>query len=114
VAFDLKVFFTVVDKTPARVTSGDVMSFIARQRNGDGDLVEGAGEGEGGRVPGRHGRSVVLADTGTDRREDGQVARDRRSPTRLPVARQLDPVRRALASRCTASVESPVGISMLD
>jgi integrase/recombinase XerD len=37
VAFDLKVFFTVVDKTPARVTSGDVMSFIARQRNGDGD-----------------------------------------------------------------------------
>jgi len=37
VAFDLKVFFTVVDKTPARVTSGDVMLFIARQRNGDGD-----------------------------------------------------------------------------
>ena len=37
VAFDLKVFFGVVDKTPARVTSADVMSFIARQRNGDGD-----------------------------------------------------------------------------
>jgi site-specific recombinase XerD len=37
VAFDLKVFFTVVDKTPARVTSSDVMSFIARQRNGEGD-----------------------------------------------------------------------------
>ncbi|MGB5760169.1 MAG: tyrosine-type recombinase/integrase [Acidimicrobiales bacterium] len=37
VAFDLKVFFTVVDKTPARVTSNDVMSFIARQRSGEGD-----------------------------------------------------------------------------
>ncbi|MDH4276478.1 MAG: site-specific integrase [Acidimicrobiia bacterium] len=37
VAFDLKVFFTVVGKTPARVTSGDVMSFIAQQRNGVGD-----------------------------------------------------------------------------
>ena len=37
VAFDLKVFFTVVDKTPARVTSGDVMLFITRQRNGSGD-----------------------------------------------------------------------------
>ena len=37
VAFDLKVFFTVVDKTPARVTSADVMSFIAGQRSGGGD-----------------------------------------------------------------------------
>ena len=37
VAFDLKVFFSVVGKTPARVTSADVMSFIARQRSGDSD-----------------------------------------------------------------------------
>jgi len=37
VAFDLKVFFAVVDKTPTRVTSSDVMLFITRQRNGDGD-----------------------------------------------------------------------------
>ena len=36
-AFDLKVFFTVVGKTPARVTSADVMLFIAQQRNGPGD-----------------------------------------------------------------------------
>ncbi len=36
VAFDLKVFFSVVGKTPARVTSADVMSFIARQRSGSG------------------------------------------------------------------------------
>lgn len=28
VAFDLKVFFTVVDKTRVRVTSADVMAFI--------------------------------------------------------------------------------------
>ncbi|MEZ5258204.1 MAG: site-specific integrase [Ilumatobacteraceae bacterium] len=33
-AFDLKVFFSVVDKTPTRVTSSDVMSFITVQRNG--------------------------------------------------------------------------------
>ncbi len=40
VAFDLKVFFTVVGKTPTRVTSADVMSFITRQRNGtDGSNV---------------------------------------------------------------------------
>lgn len=36
VAFDLKVFFSVVDKTPARVTSADVMGFITRQRSGSG------------------------------------------------------------------------------
>ena len=36
VSFDLKVFFSFVDKTPARVTSADVMSFISAQRNGDG------------------------------------------------------------------------------
>lgn len=34
IAFDLKVFFTEVDKTPARVTSSDVMGFISRQRQG--------------------------------------------------------------------------------
>ena len=48
VAFDLKVFFTVVDKTPARVTSGDVMSFIARQRSGDGDRRVVPIDGSGG------------------------------------------------------------------
>jgi len=35
VAFDLKVFFSFVDKTPIRVTSSDVMAFITAQRNGD-------------------------------------------------------------------------------
>ena len=33
-AFDLKVFFSVVNKTPTRVTSSDVISFISVQRNG--------------------------------------------------------------------------------
>jgi site-specific recombinase XerD len=37
VAFDLKVFFCFVAKTPARVTSSDVMSFISAQRSGGGD-----------------------------------------------------------------------------
>ena len=40
VAFDLKVYFSVVDKTPTRVSSADVMGFITRQRNGgDGSNV---------------------------------------------------------------------------
>lgn len=34
VAFDLKVFFSFVDKTPVRVTSADVMAFIRSQRAG--------------------------------------------------------------------------------
>jgi integrase/recombinase XerD len=33
-AFDLKVFFSVVDKPPSRVTSSDVMAFIRAQRTG--------------------------------------------------------------------------------
>ena len=37
VAVDLKVFFSFVDKTPVRVKSVDVMSFITAQRNGSGD-----------------------------------------------------------------------------
>ena len=47
VAFDLKVFFTFVDKTPARVTSADVMSFITVQRNGDGGKVVSIDRSEG-------------------------------------------------------------------
>ena len=39
VAFDLKVFFTVVDKTPVRVTSADVMAFIRAQRSSDQKVV---------------------------------------------------------------------------
>ncbi len=33
-AFDLKVFFSVVDKAPTRVTSADVLAFIRVQRGG--------------------------------------------------------------------------------
>jgi integrase/recombinase XerD len=33
-AFDLKVFFSVVDRPPSRVTSSDVMAFIRAQRSG--------------------------------------------------------------------------------
>ncbi len=39
VAYDLKVFFTVVEKTPLRVSSADVMAFIRQQRSGDGTVV---------------------------------------------------------------------------
>ncbi len=39
VAFDLKVFFTLVDKTPVRVTSPDVMAFIRAQRSSEQNVV---------------------------------------------------------------------------
>ena len=39
VAFDLKVFFSVVDKTPVRVTSADVMAFIRAQRASGAKVV---------------------------------------------------------------------------
>ena len=39
VAFDLKVFFSVVDKTPVRVTSSDVMAFIRSQRSAGKKVV---------------------------------------------------------------------------
>jgi site-specific recombinase XerD len=47
VAFDLKVFFTFVDKTAVRVTSSDVMAFITVQRNGDGGKVVSIDRSEG-------------------------------------------------------------------
>ncbi len=45
VAFDLKVFFSVVDTTPVRVTSADVMAFIRAQRSSDHKVVRIDGPG---------------------------------------------------------------------
>ncbi len=45
VAFDLKVFFAVVDKLPAAVTSSDVLAFISSQRaGGDGRSIRAVDE----------------------------------------------------------------------
>lgn len=38
VAFDLKVFFTVVEKSPERVRPADVLGFMTAQRTGQGSL----------------------------------------------------------------------------
>jgi len=38
-AFDLKVFFTVVGKSPVRVTSADVMAFIRTQQSSGSNVV---------------------------------------------------------------------------
>lgn len=38
-AFDLKVFFTVVDKAPVRVTPADVMAFIRAQQSSGSNVV---------------------------------------------------------------------------
>ena len=44
-AFDLKVFFSLVDKSPTRVTSADVLAFIRAQRGGGGKVVRIDGSG---------------------------------------------------------------------
>jgi integrase/recombinase XerD len=47
-AFDLKVFFGVVDKTPAEVTAADVLGFITAQRTGgDGRQLRSVGADTG-------------------------------------------------------------------
>jgi integrase/recombinase XerD len=46
-AYDLKVFFAVVGKAPAEVTSGDVLGFITAQRNGGRGRLQLAGELDG-------------------------------------------------------------------
>jgi hypothetical protein len=48
VAYDLKVFFTVVAKSPRRVRPADVLAFMTAQRTGGEGRLQVAGEGEGG------------------------------------------------------------------
>ena len=56
-AYDLKVFFEVVGKEPAEVTSADVFAFLAQQRtprreNGGADRGRRGGAVGAGRSPG--------------------------------------------------------------
>jgi hypothetical protein len=62
VAYDLKVFFTVVAKSPRRVRPADVLAFMTAQRTGGEGRLQVAGKGEGGvsartlrRLPGESG-----------------------------------------------------------
>ena len=48
VAYDLKVFFTVVGKPPRRVRSGDVLAFMTAQRAGGEGRLQLAGAEPGG------------------------------------------------------------------
>ena len=48
VAYDLKVFFTVVKKTPHRVRPVDVLAFMTVQRAGGDGRLQVAGAGAGG------------------------------------------------------------------
>jgi integrase/recombinase XerD len=52
VAYDLKVFFTVVGKTPRRVRPADVLAFMTAQRAGGQGRLQVAGPDAGG-VPAR-------------------------------------------------------------
>ena len=53
VAYDLKVFFTVVGKTPRRVRAADVLAFMTAQRTGGEGRLQVAGPDAGGCRPGR-------------------------------------------------------------
>jgi integrase/recombinase XerD len=46
-AYDLKVFFSVVDKPPAKVTTTDVLGFITAQRHGGTGRLQPVGDGAG-------------------------------------------------------------------
>jgi hypothetical protein len=48
VAYDLKVFFTVMAKSPRRVRPADVLAFMTAQRTGGEGRLQVAGNGEGG------------------------------------------------------------------
>ncbi len=48
VAYDLKVFFTVVKKTPRQVRPVDVLAFMTAQRAGGEGRLQVAGPGAGG------------------------------------------------------------------
>lgn len=48
VAYDLKVFFTVVKKTPRQVRAADVLAFMTAQRTGGEGRLQVAGPGAGG------------------------------------------------------------------
>jgi integrase/recombinase XerD len=48
VAYDLKVFFTVVGKSPGRVRATDVLAFMTAQRTGGPAQLHVAGDGAGG------------------------------------------------------------------
>ena len=48
VAYDLKVFFTVVGKPPRRVRPADVLAFMTAQRTGGDGRLQVAGAGSGG------------------------------------------------------------------
>jgi len=53
VAYDLKVFFTVVGKTPRRVRPADVLAFMTAQRTGGEGRLQVAGPDAGGGVSAR-------------------------------------------------------------
>jgi site-specific recombinase XerD len=103
IAFDLKVFFTVIDKPPALVTPADVFEFLAHQR-GDRTVVRLADRESGlsartiarrlSSVSGLYAYLIARADAGvaanpvprgmTTRRAGGSVRSQRAPLVRVP------------------------------
>jgi integrase/recombinase XerD len=127
VAYDLKVFFTVVAKSPRRVRPADVLEFMTAQRTGGEGRLQVAGEGEGGvsartlrrRLPGVSGFYAFLqarGDVGVnpvprglptrrERQRPGQGVPLVRTPRTLPQI--LGPAEGRRADRGAAHAPGP-------
>jgi hypothetical protein len=64
VAYDLKVFFTVVAKPPRRIRPADVLAFMTAQPTGGEGRLQIAGQVRAGCRRGRCGRLAVAAGAG--------------------------------------------------
>ena len=127
VAYDLKVFFTVVAKSPRRVRPGDVLAFMTAQRTGGEGRLQVTGEGEGGvsartlrrRLPGVSGLYAFLQARGDvsvnpvprglptrrERQRPGQGVPPVRAPRTLPQI--LGPAEGRRADRGAAHAPGP-------
>jgi len=94
VAFDLKVFFSVVPKDPADVTTADVFAFIKAQRHPRlGERVVRLEDGESG----LSARTIARRLSSISGLFNYLVARGDRGVTRNPVPRGLPPADPAIA-----------------
>ena len=101
VAFDLKTFFTVVDKDPAHIAAGDVFDFLAQQR-GDRTVVRMAD-----RETGLSARTIARRLSSVSGFYAYLVARGDASVTLNPVPRGLSTRRGGGRSRTVPLVRVP-------
>ena len=98
-AYDLKVFFSVIDKEPAEVEPGDVLTCIAEQRKPRRATnvvrIEGGGAGVASRVDGRELLDqirVVVRHVASSREGPEGAAASAGTPGRAPAATAAAPM----------------------